>query len=114
MDFSSIKGNQVFDVAATLTEFIAALFDDDDMVELFSEYSDADGVKKTGKLMKIVSAIVSRHRDEVVGILSAVNGTTPEKYMEGLDAKKLMSDVREMMTADGVGDFLASPVLSPM
>lgn len=111
MRLSDVKGERTFDVIAEVIDPIGNIAEDAEIAAIFKR-EKADGRTQgqvfLGKLRKALPLIVKGHRDDVVRILAAVGGTTPEEYMKGCTLSSLMGDVFELMTDSEFLSFLPS------
>lgn len=111
MKLSDIKGERVFDVIAEVTDPLYRIASDEAVIGAFqgaAQASGADGKTDYAKALRgIVPVLLKTHRDDLVAILSAVNGVTAEEYLEGLTMPKLFGDVYDVLTDEELLGFLA-------
>lgn len=111
MKLSDIKGERVFDVIAEVTDPLYRIASDDAVMGAFQGAAQASGeggeTDYAKALRGIVPVLLKTHRDDLVAILSAVNGVTAEEYLEGLTMAKLLSDVYDVLTDEELLGFLA-------
>lgn len=110
MKLSDIKGERVFDVIAEVTDPLYRIASDEAVMGAFQGAAKASGEGKTDyakALRGIVPVLLNTHRDDLVAILSAVNGVAAEEYLEGLTMPKLFGDVYDVLTDEELLGFLA-------
>ena len=105
MKLSDIKGERTFEVIAAIVEPVANIAEDGDVAAALKARTKGEPAKQfAAKMRSALPLIVGKHRDDVVAILSAINGVKPEEYMEGCTLSSLIGDVYEILTD---GEFLA-------
>lgn len=104
MKLSDIKGERVLDVIADIIDPVANIAEDDAAAALFRREKLPEGVtaKKflTDRIRNSVPVILRDHKADIIAILAAIGGVTPEEYAESLNIPKLMTDFIELMTDD--------------
>lgn len=112
MKLSDIKGERVFDVIADIIDPIANVAQDKDVAEMFKRKAVPEGMEANEffaeRMRKGVPALLKGHKQDVIAILAAIEGVTPEQYEVSLDFPKLFTDVMELMTDDAFLGFLSS------
>lgn len=104
MKLSDIKGERVIDVIADIIDPVANIAEDDAAAALFRREKLPEGVtvKKflTDRFRNSIPALLRGHKADIIAILAAICGVTPEEYSETLSIPKLMTDFIELMTDD--------------
>nr|DAH71576.1 MAG TPA: hypothetical protein [Caudoviricetes sp.] len=112
MKLSDVKGDRVFDVIADIIDPIANIAQDKDVTAMFKRKVVPDGMKARDffaeRMRKGMPALLKGHKHDVIAILAAIEGVTPEKYTDTLNLAKLFTDAMELMTDDAFLDFLSS------
>lgn len=112
MRLSDVRGERVFDVIADLVDPIANIAEDEDASALFRRGKLPEGMTATQYLAerarKALPALLRTHRDDVIAILSTIQGVSAEEYASGLNMAKLFADVIELMTDEEFLTFLPS------
>lgn len=102
MRLSDIKGERTFEVIADVIDPIANIAEDKEASELFARKKLPEGMSAKEFLLKrarkSVPILLKRHKADLIAILSAVEGTSPEAYREKLDLVKLSRDTLELLT----------------
>lgn len=102
MKLSHIKGERVFDVIADIIDPIANIAEDEGAAALFKREKPPEGVPvKTfllGRVKSALPALLKGHKGDMIAILAAIEGTSPEEYADGLDLVKLIKDVTDLIT----------------
>ena len=104
MKLSDIKGERVIEVIADIIDPVANIAEDDAAASLFRREKLPEGVtaKKflTDRIRNSVPVILRDHKADIIAILAAIGGVTPDEYAETLSIPKLMTDFIELMTDD--------------
>lgn len=107
MKLSDIKGDRVIDVVADLIEPVANIATDK-TVTLFKREKPPEGMTArefaVQKIRKGAPVLLKEHKADVVAILAAIKGVSPDEYAEGLNMATLLRDCIELMTD---GEFLS-------
>lgn len=102
MKLSDVKEERTLDVVADIIEPIANIAMDKVAAELFTKKQVPEGmtVKEfmLQRVKKSVPVIFKTHKEDIIAILSAIEGITPEEYVKSLNMGKLFKDVVELMT----------------
>ena len=102
MKLSDIKGERVFDVLADLIEPVANISQDPDASDLFSRQKLPDGMEAKAFLLarvrKSLPKLLKGHKADLIAIMAAIGGVTPEEYSASLDMGKLLRDFIELLT----------------
>lgn len=112
MRLSEIRGERVFDVIADIIEPACNIAQDKEAASLFdrSEVRPDDMGQAEfalSKVRKAVPKLMRSHKDDLIAILSAIEGTSPEEYREGLTMPKLIQGVYEILTDEDLLAFLS-------
>lgn len=102
MRLSDIKGDRTLEVIAEVIDPIANIAEDEDAVEIFSRKKLPEGMTAKGFLLqrarKSVPVLLKEHKRDIIVILSAIEGTSPEEYSGALNLAKLFRDCVELLT----------------
>ncbi len=113
MRLSDIKGERTFDVIADIIDPIANIAEDKEAAELFTRKELPKGMTPKRFLLqrarKSVPALLKGHKEDVIFILSTIEGTSPEAYKEALNLAKLFKDCVELLTDEAFTVFFISP-----
>lgn len=111
MRLSDIKGDRVFDVIADIIDPAYNIASDKDASRLFKREAVPKGMTAEefvlGKIRRCVPKLMRSHKDDLVKILSAIEGITPEEYAQSLTMAKLVHDVVDMATDEDLLSFLS-------
>ena len=106
MKLSEIKGARTFDVIADIIDPISAIATDKQAMELFKRQKIPKGMdEKTFVLQRVrdhVPYLLHEHKGDVISIMAAIEGVTAEEYAASLDLGKLMADLYDLLTDDGI------------
>lgn len=112
MKLSDIKGDRVLDVIADIIDPIANMVQDKDVAAMFKREAVPDGVEARDffakRMCKGLPVLLKSHKADIIAIMAAIEGVTPEQYAASLDFPKLFTDVMELVTDDAFLDFLSS------
>lgn len=110
MKLSDIKGDRVLDVIADSIDPIANMVQDKDVVAMFERKAVPDGMDARDffieRICKGLPVLLKGHKADIIAVMAAIEGVTPEQYAESLDFPKLFTDVMELVTDDAFLDFL--------
>lgn len=117
MRLSDVRGARTIDLIADVIGPITSIAADEEAMELFSPKEVPDGMTSRqyflSRVGRAAPALLRGHRDEVVEILAAIEGETPEQYLDGLSLPKLLGDMVSLMTDEALLDFLAPSDSAP-
>ena len=112
MKLSDIKGDRVLDVIADIIDPIANMVQDKDVAAMFKHEAVPEGMDARDffakRMCKGLPVVLKGHKADIIAIMAAIDGVTPEQYTESLDFPKLFTDVMELVTDDAFLDFLSS------
>lgn len=113
MRLSDIKGDRVLDVIADTIDPIANMAQDEDVAAMFKREAVPDGMDARDffakRMRKGLPALLKGHKADIIAVMAAIDGVTPEQYAASLDFPKLFTDVMELVTDGAFLDFLSSP-----
>lgn len=112
MKLSNIKGDRVLDVIADIIDPIANMVQDKDVATMFKREAVPDGMEARDffakRMCKGLPALLKNHKADIIAVMAAIEGVTPEQYAASLDFPKLFTDVMELVTDDAFLNFLSS------
>lgn len=112
MKLSDIKGDRVLDVIADIIDPIANMVQDNDIAAMFKREAVPDGMEARDffakRMCKGLPVLLKSHKADIIAIMAAIEGVTPEQYTASLDFPKLFTDVMELVTDDAFLNFLSS------
>lgn len=112
MKLSDIRGDRVLDVIADIIDPIANMVQDKDVAEMFERKAVPEGMEAreffAERMRKGMPVLLKSHKADIIAIMAAIEGVTPEQYAESLDFPKLFTDVMELVTDNAFLDFLSS------
>lgn len=113
MKLSDIKGDRVLDVIADIIDPIAKMVQDKDVAAMFKREAVPEGMDAhdffAKRMCKGLPVLLKSHKADIIAVMAAIEGVTPEQYAESLDFPKLFTDVMELVTDDAFLNFLSSP-----
>ena len=111
MKLSEIKGERCLDVIADLIEPIANIAADPEASRLFKPEKAPERMTPSefavAKARECAPALLKGHRGDVIAILAALEGVSPEEYAEGLDMLKLVGGLVELLSDEALLAFLS-------
>lgn len=112
MKLSDIKGDRVLDVIADIIDPIANIVQDKDVAAMFERKAVPEGMDARDffakRMRKGMPVLLKGHKADIIAIMAAIEGVTPEQYAASLDFPKLLTDAMELVTDDAFLDFLSS------
>ena len=112
MKLSDVKGERTLDVIADIIEPISNIASDKEAMALFEKKKTPKGMNSREfflkRVGKSVPVLLKDHKDDVIQILSTIEGVTVEEYTAELNMAKLVSDVMELLTDEEFLSFLPS------
>lgn len=112
MKLSDIKGDRVLDVIADIIDPIANMVQDKDIAAMFKREAVPEGMDAhdffAKRMCKGLPVLLKGHKADIIAIMAAIEGVTPEQYAASLDFPKLYTDVMELVTDDAFLNFLSS------
>lgn len=112
MKLSDIKGDRVLDVIADIIDPIANIVQDKDVAAMFERKAVPEGMDARDffakRMRKGMPVLLKDHKADIIAIMAAIEGVTPDQYATSLDFPKLFTDVMELVTDDAFLDFLSS------
>lgn len=112
MKLSDIKGERVLDVIADIIDPIANMVQDKDVAAMFKREAVPDGMEARDffakRMCKGLPVLLKSHKADIIAIMAAIEGVTPEQYAKSLDFPKLFTDVMELVTDSAFLNFLSS------
>ena len=113
MKLSDVKGDRVLDVIADLIDPIANIAQDKNVAEMFKRKAVPEGMEAreffAARMRKGMPALLKGHKHDIIAILAAIEGVTPDEYTDALNLAKLFTDTMELITDEAFIDFLSSP-----
>ena len=102
MKLSDIKGERTLDVIADIIDPLANIAGDKKAMELFARKKLPEGKTPrefaVERVRKNLPTMLKHHKKDIITILAAVEGVTPEKYSEELNLVKLFQDAVDLLT----------------
>lgn len=102
MRLSEIKGERTLDVIAELIDPIANIAEDSAVRDLVKKERPPKGVDQTAfmirRLKKGVPSLIKGHKDDLIAILSTINGVSCEEYTKTLGILTLTRDVWDLIS----------------
>lgn len=112
MKLSDIKGDRVLDVIADIIDPVANMAQDKDVAAMFKREAVPDGTEARDffakRMRKGLPVLLKNHKADIIAVMAAIEGVTPEQYTASLDLPKLFTDVMEIVTDDALLNFLSS------
>ena len=106
MKISDIPADRAFDVLADVAGPLSNIVSDSGAMSSISATSATDAVRAVGGL-------APTHTHDLNAILAAVAGKPVEDYLAGTNALGVINDAVELLTDEGIADFLPSPQTEP-
>lgn len=112
MKLSDVKGDRTLDVIADVIDPIASIAQDKEVSEMFERKAVPEGMEARDffiqRMRKGMPALLKGHKDDIIAILAAIEGITPDEYAESLNLAKIIKDFMELVTDEAFIGFLSS------
>lgn len=114
MKLSDIKGERTLEVIAEIIDPICNIGQDKEASAVFRRERLPKGSTAKDflvqKIRKSVPVLLKKHKKDLIVILAALEGVSPKKYTESLNAVKLITDWVELLTDEVfVSLFISAP-----
>lgn len=110
MKLSDVRGKRTLDVIADLIDPVANIAQDKEAVDLFKRQEAPKGMDAreffAKRAKKHAPKLLKNHKDDIIKILSTIEGTDPEEYAESLNLAKIIKDLAELVTDEEFVSFL--------
>lgn len=112
MRLSEIRGERVFDVIADIIEPACNIAQDKEAAALFDRSEKRpEGMTAVdfalGRVKRSMPQLMRNHKDDLVTILSAIDGVDQGEYRASLTMSKLVQGVYEILTDEDLLAFLS-------
>ena len=111
MRLSEVRGERVFDVIADIIEPACNIASDQTASALFRRGDRPEGMSgkdyALSKVRECLPSLLRDHKDDVIKILAAVEGSDVDEYRENVTMPTLIKGVYEMMTDEDLLAFLS-------
>ena len=111
MRLSEIKGERVFDVIADITEPICNIVADESAARIFARGDKPDGMDATAftisKIRESIPSLVRTHKDDLIAILSTIEGVSADEYRENVTMPTLIKSIYDVLTDEDLISFLS-------
>lgn len=112
MRLSDIKGERTLEVIADIIDPIANIAEDEEASALFKREKLPEGMTAKKFLLqrarKSAPALLKCHKEDIISILAAIEGTTPDEYAGALNLVKLIKDTVDLLTDEAFGALFIS------
>lgn len=112
MKLSDIKGERTLDVIADLIKPIANIAQDELAGEMFKREKLPEGATAQEFLLerakKFLPALLKKHKQDIVSILSTIEGVSAAKYKKSLNLVKLTKDFIDLMIDEAFAQLFIS------
>lgn len=116
MRLSDIKGDRTLDVVADCIGPISNLANDKSVKAIFKKEGlrDAKDPRKVivARTTKMLPQVIKRNKADIIKVLSAIAGMTPEEYAEGMSLASLITDVIDLLNDEAFLSFFESASLT--
>lgn len=112
MKLSNITGERVFDVLAEIIEPISNIAESEAVTALLKRESLPEGVSAKkflgDRLKKNLPALLRNNKSDIIHILAAIEGTSPEDYSGVLNFVKLIKDATDLIADNAFIELFTS------
>lgn len=107
-----IKGARAFDVIADCIGPISNLAKDKEVAALMKTGDKPEGMSSGEYMLQSLSEhlpqVLKAHKKDIIAIMAAIEGVSPQKYAQDLTLSKLMSDFYSLMTDEDLLSLFTS------
>lgn len=114
MKFSQLTTDKALDVLCEIAPYIANIATDEELMAVIGKAIKSDGMTRAGvlllgaeKLTKMIPVLLKTHRDDVYGVVAAVNGKTVEE-IRAQNVIKTTAQIVEVVKDKELLDFFKS------
>lgn len=114
MKLSKLTTDEALDVLCEITPYVSNIVADENLMETLNKTIKKDGMTRAGvlvagaeKLSRLVPIVMKEHRNDVYGILAAVNGLDTEEIAKQNIIKTSMQ-IRDVCADKEMLDFFRS------
>ena len=112
MRLSDIKGERTLEVIAEVIDPICNIAEDSEAMALFRREKLPDGMDAKAFLLqrarKSIPVLLKRHKGDIIAILAAIDGVSPEDYSGALNLVRLFRDATDLLTDEAFADLFIS------
>lgn len=112
MKLSEVRGERVFDLIADIIEPVAAIVSSDEFKAITKRQEAPEGMTgrefMVDRIRRSLPSLIRTQKDNVVAVLAAIDGKTPQEYMDGMTLVSLYADVTELLGDEVFQDFFVS------
>lgn len=112
MRLSDITGDRTLEVIAEVIDPICNIAEDDAAMSMFRREKLPEGMEPKkfllARVRKSLPVLLKKHKSDIIAILSALDGVSPEEYRRTLDLVKLPKDVIELLTDEVFAELFIS------
>lgn len=113
MKLSDIKGERTLDVIGECIGPIVSIAADSQAAALFQRQIMPEGMTSrqfaAQRLAQGLPPLLKGHKKEIIAILAAIQGISPQKYAKELNLGKLLSDLMELLTDQQLAGLFTWP-----
>lgn len=111
MRLSEIRDDRVFEVIADIVEPVYNIATDERAAALFKRGGRPDGVDPRAyamdRIRRCVPPLFRDHKEDLLAIFAAIDGTDLEEYRRDFDMSKLLKGLYEILTDEDLLSFLS-------
>ena len=112
MRLSDIKGERTLEVIADIIDPIANIAEDEEASALFKREKLPEGMTAKKFLLqrarKSAPALLKGHKEDIIAILAAIEGTPADEYAGTMNLVKLIKDTVDLLTDEAFGALFIS------
>ncbi len=112
MRLSDIKGDRTLEVIAEVIDPICNIVEDDAAMSMFRREKLPEGMEPKKFLLararKSLPVLLKKHKSDIIDILAAIEGVSPEQYQGVLNLVKLFKDATDLLTDEAFAELFIS------
>ncbi len=112
MRLSDISGDRTLEVIAEVIDPLCNIAEDDEAMAMFRREKLPEGMEPKKFLLqrarKSLPVLLKNHKGDIISILAAIAGITPEEYRKALNLIKLTDDVIDLLADEAFEQLFIS------
>lgn len=112
MRLSDIKGDRTLEVIAEVIDPICNIAEDDAAMSMFRREKLPEGMEPKKFLLararKSLPVLLKKYKGDIIDILAAIEGVSPERYQGALNLVKLFKDATDLLTDEAFAELFIS------
>lgn len=108
MKLSEVKGDRVIDILVEIIPLLTKIAGDEKVLDTFKKAARSKKTDVIKTVSELVPVLLGKHKDDIIGVLAAINGVPAEQYAADMTLQTFMRDIMDIMTDEELLGFLNS------